>query len=124
MPAARPRCTKNKKAPEISRFLIEPLSEILVCGENFEPLENRDKNRADNDERERLSEIILDEADPAFVSLTRHGEKCDRAGLRREDGKTDRCPTNAFIAFEIMFQTFATARAPQSIQAVSPESSR
>ena len=96
--------------------MIEPLAEIFVGGENFEPLENRDENRADDDERERLPEIILDEPDPAFVSLTGHGEKCDRAGLRREDGKTDRSPANAVVAFEIMFQTFATARAPQSIQ--------
>ena len=55
-------------------------------------------------------------SNPAFVSLTGHGEKRDRAGLGRENGKTDRCPANAGVAFEIMLKVLAAARAPESVK--------
>ena len=116
MPAAIRTLHQKQKRAEQSRFLIEALAEIFVGGVNLQPLINRNENRADDDERERLAEIILDEADPAFVSLARHGEKRDRAGLRGENGKADRSPANTFVALEIVAETFATARAPESIE--------
>ena len=107
---------QKQKGAEQSRFPIEPLTEIFVGGVNLQPLINRDENRADDDERERLAEIVLDESDPAFVGLTRHGEKRDRTGLGREDGKTDRSPANAFVALEIFAKTSGDRGAPQSVE--------
>ena len=45
---------KQKRAEE-SRFLIEPLPEILVGGENFKPLENR----AQKSRRQRSARTVV-----------------------------------------------------------------
>ena len=107
---------QKQKRAEQPRFLVEALTEIFVGRVNFQPLINRNENRADDDERERLAEIILDESDSAFVSLTRHGEERDRAGLGREDGKADGSPANARVTLEILAETRVAARAPQSVK--------
>src|SRR5881394_2123232 len=80
-PAGDAALDKKQEPAEEPGFFIEALSEIFVGGENFQPLINRDEDGANHDEREWLSEIILNEPDPAFVGLTRHREKRDRAGL-------------------------------------------
>ena len=116
IPPAIPRCTRNKKRAEQSRLLVEALAEIFVGGENLQPLIDRNENRADDDERERLPEIILDESDPAFVGLAGHGKKRDRAGLRRHDGKADRSPADALVALEVMAKIRMTVGAPKPVK--------
>ncbi len=39
---------------------------------NFQPLIDRDKNGTDDQERQGLTEIVLNEPDAAFVGLPRH----------------------------------------------------
>ena len=61
-----PALHQKQKRAEQSRLPIEALPEIFVGGVNLQPLINRDENRADDDERERLAEIILDEIQSRF----------------------------------------------------------
>ena len=96
--------------------MIEPLAEIFVGGVNLQPLIDRDENRADHDERERLPEIILDEPDAAFVGLARHGEKRDRAGLGREDRKPDGSPADALSPLRYCAKIRMIVGAPKPVE--------
>src|SRR5438067_10082608 len=96
--------------------MVEALNQIFVSGVNFKPLKNGHENSANGDQRERLTEVILNKADPAFVSLTGHGEECDRPGLGGEHRKSDGRPPNAFVPLDVMAKRLATARAPQAVQ--------
>ena len=95
--------------------MIEALAEILVSRNHFEPVVDGDENRADHDERERQTEVILKKPHPAFVSLARGGEKSDGAGLRRHDGEPDRSPANARITPQIMIEIVIGARLPPTV---------
>ena len=116
MPPGDSALHQEEKGAEQPRFLVEPLAEIFVGGENLQPLIDRNENRADDDERERLPEIVLDEADAAFVSLAGHGEKGDRAGLRGHDRKPDGSPADGFVAFEILAKIRMIVSAPKSVK--------
>ena len=107
---------EEQKTAEQSCFFVKPLAEIFVGGVNLEPLIDRDENRADHDERERLPEIILDEPDAAFVSLPRHREKRDRTGLGREDREADGSPANRFVAFEVLAKVRMIVSAPKPVE--------
>src|ERR1700686_2850299 len=111
-----PALNQKQERAEQSRFLVEALAEIFVGGENFQPLINRNKDRADRDEREGLAEIILDESDSAFVGLPRHGEERDRAGLGREDGKADGSPADGFVALEILAKGWVIVGAQNPVE--------
>src|ERR1700748_2672161 len=115
-PARDAALDEEQKPAEQPRFFVEALPEIFVGGENFQALINRDKDRADHDERERLSKIILDEPDAAFISLAGHGKKRERAGLSREHGKADRSPANRPIAFKIFAKVRVIVSAPKSVK--------
>src|SRR5256714_529850 len=106
----------EEKSAEQTRFFIETLPEIFVGSENFQALIDRDEDRADHDERERLSEIILDEPDAAFVSLAGHGEKRDRAGLGGEDGEADSSPANRPVAFQVFAEVRVIVGSPESVK--------
>ena len=93
---------KKQERAEQLRLPVEPLAEVLIGRVNFQPLIDRNENRAHNDQRERLPKIILDETYAALIGLARHGKKRDRPGLRREDREPDRSPSNARIALEIL----------------------
>ena len=107
---------QKQKRAEQPRLFVEPLAEIFVGGVNLQPLIDRNKNRADRDERERLPEIILDEPDAALVGLAGHGEKRDRAGLRRQHGKPDGSPANRSITFEVFAEIRMIVSAPKSVE--------
>ena len=107
---------QEEKRAEQSRLLVEALAEIFVGGENLQPLIDRNENRADDDERERLPEIVLDEADSAFVGLARHREKRDRAGLRGHDRQADGSPADGFVALEILAKIRVIIGAPNSVK--------
>ena len=96
--------------------MIETLAKILVGGDDFEPVIDRNENRADDDEREGQAEVILHEAHSAFVGLARGGEKSDRARLRRHHGKPDRAPANARVAAQIMIEIVIGARLPPAVK--------
>ena len=77
---------------------------------------DRDENRADDDEREGQSEVVLDEAHSAFVGLARRGEKRDGAGLCRHDGEADRAPADRLVACEVMAKIVIVPRPPISVE--------
>jgi len=107
---------QKQKRAEQARLLVETLAEIFVGGENFQPLIDRNENRADDNERERLPKIVLDETDAAFVGLARHGKKRDRARLRGHDGKPDGSPADAVVAFEVVAKIWMAVGAPKSVK--------
>ena len=116
IPAASPRWRRKRNAPNNRVFLIEALAEILVSGDDLEPVINRNENRADDDEREGQSKIILDKTHPALVGLAGRGEKSDRARLRGHDRETDRAPANARVAMQVMAEIMIAARLPPAVE--------
>ena len=96
--------------------MIETLTKVFVGSVNLQSLIDRNENRADDDEREGLAEIVLDESDPALVGLARHGKERDRAGLGREDGEPDRSPTDCFISLEVLAEVRVLPGPPQSVK--------
>ena len=106
---------KQERAEQL-RLAIEALAQVLIGCVNFQPLIDRNEDRANNNESEWLPKIILDEPDAALVGLARHGKKRDRSGLGREHGEPDRCPANARIPLEVLAEGGAPAGSPKTIQ--------
>ena len=103
---------QKKKRAEQSRLLIESLAEIFVGGDDFEPMKNRNENRADDEEREGQPEIILHETHPAFVSLPGRGKKSDGAGLRAMTESAIVPQRIRFVAVQIMAEIVIAPRLP------------
>jgi hypothetical protein len=101
--------------------LIEALAEIFVGREYLQALIDRDENRADDDEGERLAEIVLDEPDAAFVGLPGHGKKGDRPCLRGHDREADGPPPDAVVALEVMAKIWMAVGFPESVKGDSQD---
>ena len=106
---------EEESGAEETGFAVESPAEIFIGGVNAEPAVDGQENRADDDERERQAEIILDETDAAFEALPGDREKGDGAGLRGRDRETDGEPTRALAALEIGVEVVGVARAPRAI---------
>jgi hypothetical protein len=107
---------EEQRGAKQARLLVEALPKILIGGDDFQPMENRDEDRADDDESERQTEVVLHEAHPAFVRLTWRGEERDRARLRRHDGQPDRSPADRLVAFEVMPEVAIAPRSPMAVE--------
>ena len=115
-PGGQTALNQKQKCAEQPRLLIETLSEIFVSRVNLEALENRYENRADGDQGEGLSEIILDKTDAALVSQARHREEGDWPRLRSEHGQANCGPADTRVTLEIVAERFTTARPPQTVE--------
>src|SRR4029079_13971619 len=89
--------------------------EILVGGHNLEPVINRNEDRADHNECEGKTKIILDKTHAALVGLPWSGEECDRARLRGHDREPDRAPANAGVAMQVMAEVMIAAGLPPAV---------
>ena len=107
---------EKQERAEQSRFLIEALPEIFIRGDDFQPMINRDENRADEDDREGQPEVILHKPHPAFVGLPGRGEKRDRAGLRGHDREPNGAPANRLVAPEIVAEILIASRPPVTVK--------
>jgi len=74
---------------------VEPLLEVFVRGEDFQPVVDGHRHRGDADHGQRQAEIHLDEPHAVGVSLAGGGEEGDGARLGGHDGQGDRVPAHA-----------------------------
>ena len=106
---------EKESSSEQTRLGIKPVSEIFVGGINIQPPVNRQEHGGNQDQRQRHSEIILHEIQPAFVSLAGRGNECNGAGLCGRDRNADGEPADLLVAAQIVVQVPVPARMPGAI---------